>query len=124
MHRILGGKVLVKGAPGLAGKTWATEKVEGMRILGPYTFELLFEREIKNLAGVEREALSTNSRLNRVWPVRLTPTHSTADKAKDLPEFDLVSKFPVRKINNTYVLNGHGYNVTLVTRKDCSGSDF
>lgn len=116
--RPLGEKVKVKGTEKINDEGWEQRSYSGVSIIDERTFQLSFETSIDNLPGVLVEALSLDSRGNRMWPARIT-------SLKDSSSFDLVSKFPVKKTQEgQFVLSAHGYNVALVPRGKCSDADF
>lgn len=70
-------------------------KVAKLVIVDDSTFQINFATEIQNLTGVLREALSTNSRHNRFWPIK-----HTAEGVL------VLGKFPQFQ-GNGFSVNGH-----------------
>lgn len=52
-------------------------KVKKVDLLDESKFRLTFDSQIQNLTGVFREALSTNSRHNRFWPIKIRKVDGT-----------------------------------------------
>lgn len=117
--RELGEKVRVSGTEKINTPGWSDRTYSGIQILGNDTFELHFEAQIENIAGVVREALSTSSRHNRMWPARLSSVKDDSYGAG----FDLVSKFPITKQGSGYFLNVDSIAVELQTVGQCKSAD-
>lgn len=86
-------------------------KVARTDIVDASTFKIRFESKIQNLTGVVREALSTNSRHNRFWPVKIV-------KGKAAPL--VLGKFPQKDDNTFDVL---GQNVQVVSQAKCEAAE-
>jgi hypothetical protein len=115
--RTLGQRVSVIGTETIAQPGWAKRKYNGIEILDARTFRLLFKSDISNLTGVVREAISTGSRHNRLWPIKLIDDSSPAS-----PE--VIAKLPTVKVGNHTGLNVSGRTVELVENKSCTDPHF
>jgi len=90
----------------------------GIRIVDDKTFEIHFKSDIKNLAGVIREAISTGSSQNRVWPLKLV--NRSHDK-----KFPIISsKYEYGFSGDELILSVLGSKIALVNKEKCKGSDF
>lgn len=87
------------------GKRVKARKTE---ILNSSTFKITFSSEVENLTGILREALSTNSRHNRFWPVK--------DGSKNLL---VIGKFPQARLNTFRVFSS---DVEVVPESECKTS--
>jgi len=92
-YRPIGDRVHVPGDKALKGAGWQTANVDGLKIIDAKTFEIHFDSDIKNLSGAIRDAISTNSRQNRVWPARLSLVNGGGNDYGD--KIDLISKLPL-----------------------------
>lgn len=92
-YRPIGARVHVAGDKALKGAGWQTASVDGLKIIDGKTFEIHFDSDIKNLSGAVRDAISTNSRQNRVWPARLSLVNGRGNDYGD--KMDLISKLPL-----------------------------
>lgn len=113
--REIGKKVRVRGIEKFKIDKLNIGDVEGISIISPDEFELKFESEIDNLTGVIREAISTNSRHNRVWPIRIFSKYES---------FDLIGKHQVHVFNGVYAVFYEKYRVELLAKNNCDDADF
>ena len=103
--RALGKRVQVVG--GLAG----------IEILDDRRFRIKLESKVLNLTGVLREALSTNSRQNRFWAVKIGPATSSAG-------VQVLARFPQVAASGKTVLNVMGTRVLIDGIDRCNRPDF
>ena len=120
--RTIGDRVRVKGDAALKSADWASVNVDGITILDNRHFELVFETVMNNASGAIREALSTNSRQNRLWPARLGFVNGTGYGSK----FDLISKFPLASVDASVDLTVQSGGRTIVFQPSsrCTSGDF
>lgn len=85
-------------------------KALGVEIVDKKTFKIKLASEIENITGVFREALSTNSRHNRFWPIKSVP--------KKAPM--VLAKFPQGEGTS---LIFDGIPVQFRSETNCAGSD-
>jgi hypothetical protein len=117
--RPLGKKIRVVGTEHINDSDWKLRKYEGIKIISDDVFELSFQSEIENLTGVLKEALSSNSRHNRLWPVKIDIYE---EKRRN---HDVISKFPLKYDENGQVnIKAFGHTVKLVSEEKCKGADF
>jgi|GEM_PF-2731809 len=113
----LGQRVHVLGSEALDAPDWTTKSIPGVRVLSEERLEIEFEGVIDNLSGAVREALSTNSRPNRLWPVRFDEDGGQ----KVIP--DVLSKFPIADLQrNSVALDVLEHRV--VVQAGCERGDF
>lgn len=115
--RTLGKRVKIAGAEKINQLGWSKQSYENIKLIDERTFKINFESEIENLTGVLREALSTNSRHNRFWPVRLEKDEAQASA-------EVLFKFPFTKINGLPGIEFEGKKITFSNLKNCSKSNF
>lgn len=84
-------------------------KVLNAEMIDASTFMISFSSDVENLTGILREALSTNSRHNRFWPMK--------EGAKG-PQ--VIGKFP-QSGANTFKVGAH--EVALVNESGCKSSE-
>ncbi len=114
--RALGEKVLVVGTEKINEPGWKHGSYKGIIVHNDYKFELIFESEVANLDQVLRHALSSHSRLNRLWPARLSKMGETGYLEN---QFDVVSKHKVyRDAHGIYSFHFHNYEIVLKTHKE------
>lgn len=117
--RPLGKKIRVKGTEQINDPGWISKTYEGIKIVSDDIFELSFDSEIENLTGVLKEALSSNSRHNRLWPIKL----KDFDSNKRI--YDVISKFPLNANRDGSIdLSVYGSTVSLVSKDKCQEADF
>ena len=117
----VGGTIKVKGFELLSKEGWETASVPGVIIKSNNEFELILQSQVKNPGGVLREALSTSSRANRMWPVRL---EKTGLQKQDSIVSDFVSKFPLKTLSKKVAVIGvDGTDISLVAGP-CDKGDF
>ena len=115
LFRPIGKKVKVRGAQDLARKNTCV----GIKILGSSNFELRFSSNIENLTGTVREALSSGSRHNRVWPVRFPGKNKTEH------EFEVIGKFPIFHAASSIPEIHYGEDIILFANRDnCLNADY
>lgn len=112
--RELGEKVKVVGTEHINSPGWQDKTYAGIKILDDSSFELRFESDIKNVMGVVREALSSGSRHNKMWPTRLTGKASNAE---------VVSKAPIHVNQGTLTLSYSEFDVELLSASSCANAD-
>ena len=115
--RPLGSRLRVKGTQKINESGWESRNYSGIHYINKYEFKLEFETEIDNATGVIREALSTSSRHNRIWPVRLS-------RQNYHNEFDLVSIYPVSRSNGNFVMEIANAKIVLTSLASCGQDDF
>jgi len=115
--RSLGARVKVKGTAKILETNWLKNKYSGIEILNDKTFRLHFESTIDNLNGTLREAISTNSRHNRLWPIKL-------DESQNLAEPNVLGKFPMDWVSGQARLKVENTEVILVNGNDCHKASF
>lgn len=114
--RPLGERVKVKGTSKINSSGWRNHKYSGIKILDERTFTLEFDSKIENLKGALREAISTNARHNRVWPVKLGDSYN--------PDKPLVlGKFPFDWDGSKARMKIGSYSVILEDKNSCEKSD-
>ena len=118
-YRPVGKKIKIINSETLDAADWKTRNHPGIKIISDNEFKIYFESKIENLKGTIIEALQTNSRHNRVWPTRIS---KLSGEIYPEAKFDLISKYPIKKLKNEYVLNIHGHNIRLT--KNCNKTDF
>lgn len=89
-------------------------KVAKASVLDKTTFQIVFKSDVQNLTGVLREALTTNSRHNRMWPVK-------AGTSAEHPE--ILAKFPFIREGNSIGMNAFKTKVQIVAKPSCEGSE-
>ncbi|MFL5812710.1 MAG: hypothetical protein ACJ763_03965, partial [Bdellovibrionia bacterium] len=105
-------------AKGLTYRTLGQRvSVKSVRIKDERTFELVFDSSIENTTGVLREALSTNSRHNRLWPIRLSSTGPVKPVA-------VIGRFPIRSKDGAYEIEYKNHSVKISNASGCSNADF
>lgn len=114
--RALGQRVQVINPDEIATQDWEKKKYVGIEIIDPLTFKLKFISKIKNLTGVIREALSTNSRHNRLWPVKLNPLNTKSPQ--------VLAKFDQILTNEGLGLTINGKKVLVTSATKCDDPDF
>ncbi len=115
--RSLGQRVSVKGTSAINDPGWFKREYEGIRIKDERTFELTFDSNIENTTGVLREALSTNSRHNRLWPIRLSSTGPVRP-------ISVIGRFPIKYKDNVYEIEYKNRSVKFSNSSNCSNVDF
>ena len=90
----------------------------GIRILDEHTFEIHLSSGIRNVAGVLREALSTGSAHNRMWPVKLG--HGKTDPKAPV----IVARYPYEVDAGDLVFRAAGSRIRMVGPDRCKGADF
>lgn len=117
-YRPLGQRVKVKGTEQInASSDWAKKSYSGIQVLNASTFQLNLESNIKNLTGVFREALTTNSWHNRFWLIRLD--HPLAN---GVPE--VLAKFPQVTGSGESGLLVDGEKVLFISGENCGDPDY
>ena len=91
---------------------------DGIRVLSDDTFEIHLKSKIQNLVGVFREALSTGSSHNRMWPVKLR------DGSYDPSAPVVVSRFPYTVQHGDLVLTVSGNSIRVVGEDRCKNAEF
>ncbi len=114
--RLLGDRVRVVGTADINQTGWLDKKYKGIELIDDKTFKLTFKSEIQNLTGVVREALSTNSRHNRFWPLRLDHGESTSD-------MEVIFKYPFFKGNDSVGMVIENKKVAIHEKKHCENTD-
>ncbi|NDG84959.1 MAG: hypothetical protein EBX52_07985, partial [Proteobacteria bacterium] len=90
----------------------------GIRILDERTFEVHLKSGIRNEAGVLREALSSGSAHNRMWPVKL-------DQGRYRPEAPVIAaRYPYVHDHGDLVFTAAGSRIRMVGQDRCKGADF
>ncbi len=118
-YRLLGQRVKVEGTESLNSPGWESRTYSGIEIIDDRTFRIRLVSDIKNLTGVLREALSTNSRHNRFWPIRLDKNYKKSGK------IEVLAKFPFSESEDGPVLNIDGLRVLIANMEKCGrDSDF
>ena len=113
LFRAIGQRVEVSGARMAKSGDWVSGHIEGVTILSPSMFQLKFASKIDNLTGIVREALSTNSRHNRVWPVKKTNG------------FDqVIGKHSIKNRLHGPVIQFGTQLILIAAKQDCSTFDF
>lgn len=95
----------------------------GLRLLDDRTFELRFESQIDNVTGAVREALSTNSRQNRIWAVRIKKIGPDRRPVPmDPPE--VIGRHPLayREGRPGWLVGPHF--IRLAGQDECEGAEF
>lgn len=88
--RELGARVKVPGVPGLTLQNLLHQLPGSIEILDSERFRLHFESDIKALTGVLIDALSSGSRHNKLWPLRL----KNVEGGFQPDPYDVVGKYP------------------------------
>lgn len=114
--RPLGKRISVLGTDDINKKNWQNRSYKGIELIDQRTFRLHLSSSIENINGVFREALSTSSRHNRMWPVRFSNKESSSPEV--LGKFDIIQK------NGFYEVHAHGHNVQIVPLSGCIDADF
>lgn len=71
-HRTIAASIRLKSEKELPNAATLLKKnLESVRIWGTDRFEIDFEGSVKDISGIIIEALNENSRINRVWPIRI-----------------------------------------------------
>jgi hypothetical protein len=90
----------------------------GIEVIDEETFAIHLKSKIMNLVGVLREALSSGSAHNRMWPVKLR--NGTYDPSSPV----IVSRFPYVYQNGDLVFNASGNSIRIVGEDRCKNADF
>ncbi len=116
--RPLGERVKIKGVNrNINSGDWYSKSYEGVLLIDDLTFKLTFESKIDNLNGVFREALSSNSRHNRFWPVKLSRANTT-----ESPE--VLGKNPIIWILGTPHVRVGNENIAIVNGEACTNAEY
>lgn len=115
--RMLGGRVKVIGTEQINSPGWLKRKYEGIEIIDNRSFKLKLRSDIENLTGVLREALSTNSRHNRFWPIKLKDEDASLN-----PE--VLARFPSFKEDGKFGLDINHKKVIFTDLKNCKNPKF
>jgi hypothetical protein len=91
---------------------------EGIEVIDDETFAIHLKSKIMNLVGVLREALSSGSAHNRMWPVKLH------DGTYDPSAPEVVSRYPYSYQNGDLVFTASGNSIRLVGENRCKNADF
>ena len=120
--RTIGGKIKVADTDRINMKDWENRKYKGIKVFGDRLFSLNLESKISNVTGVFREALSSNSRHNRLWPIRLV----AGSKNKLKTKFDLITKYPIHSFKNKIPTLEYGeYKIRFINDPSgCSSPNF
>jgi len=118
-HKPLGAKISVSGAEKLRTKNWKNLKGTGVSLLNDYEFVLSFDSSVANTVGILKDALSTNSRHNRTWPVKFDDRGSGI---RELPDF--VGKYKVVSVSPKSVVVRIGEREVNLQAGECSSGDF
>jgi hypothetical protein len=121
-YRPLGKRLQVAGGSNLSRRGWNTRSDVGIRIIDSLSFELRFDSAPENTAGVLREALSSGSMHNRMWPVKLQT--ETMMPPEVLSSRDLVTRWPLHNQNKTWSFDVAGVAVDLINPSSCELFDF
>lgn len=97
-------------------------RVTGERMLDERTFELLLESKMENVTGALREALSTNSRQNRLWAARFRFPKSGPVAATDPVE--VLGRFPFGYKNGRPGFTVGPHFVGLAAQGECWAADY
>ncbi len=114
--RLLGDRVRVVGTEDINQNGWLERKYKGIELIDDKTFKLTFKSEIKNLTGVVREALSTNSRHNRFWPLKLDHGEAPSD-------VEVMFKYPFFKQKDSVGMVVENQKVAIHEKKNCQNVD-
>jgi hypothetical protein len=117
--RKIGKKINVAGIEKFNFEKNNFSEIKGIKIINNNEFELTFESKIEHLTDSIKEAISTNSRHNRVWPSRIIQ-----GKLIGPDRFDLIGKYSISKKLNNYLISALGSRVILQNKKQCNNSTF
>lgn len=98
-------------------------RVTGERILDERNFELQIESSMENVTGALREALSTNSRQNRLWAARFKASAS-AGKMEIAVPVEVLGRHPFRYKGGKPGFAVGAHFVRLTARAECASSDY
>lgn len=110
--RLLGERVRVEGTEDINQQGWQKKKYKGIELVDDRTFKLTFKSDIENLTGVVREALSTNSRHNRFWPIKL-----------DGDALEVMFKFPFQRSKESIGMIVEGKTIFFQNKVECLSAD-
>jgi hypothetical protein len=108
-NRAIGKNLKLKGQTNLPSFDEIVAKQnQFIRLIDDKTFGIEFDGDIQNIQGVVREALSANSRINRVWPIKISNgtrgrdivSKNKIDWSKNDPEIFLTENHRVRITNS------------------------
>lgn len=120
--RVLGQKVTVVGVDGINEPGWEKRDYPGIFADEERRyFRITFKPNVDKADQVLRRVLSSNSRVNRLWPARLSKVEHDQYRPG---EFDLVSKYPVGLDRGEYYISAHGHKVWLKAHPHCKSTDF
>jgi len=115
--RLLGERVSILGTEAINNPGWSNRKYEGIEIIDQRTFKLKLKTQIENIQGVFREALSTNSRHNRFWPIKIKAN-------EDLSNPEVLFKDKYVRLGGAPGIEIQGYRIAFTNKKDCVHPDF
>ena len=115
-HRPLGKQLSVVGSDGDIANI---ESIRGVKYLSEYEFEMEFTSQVKNPTGILLEALSTNSRFNRMFPVRIGKKSQNSSSLEN----DIVSKYTILYSNKKNILFKISDYEILIESGICKNSD-
>jgi hypothetical protein len=89
--------------------------LNGIRIIDSQTFEIKFESTTENLTGIVREALGSDSRHNRVWPIKVS------DKSKTI---EAIFNYPSYHNSKNILLDLGASKILFVDKFHCRSAEF
>jgi len=114
--------ISVLGTEDIDKPGWKERSYSGIEIVSATDFRLKFSSKVENTTNVVREILTSNSRVNRLWPARLS---KIGEDGKYSNDFDVISKFPIlRGADGDFRTVVDGFEVKFVPLKRCTNADF
>ena len=114
--------ISVVGTEDIDKPGWKERYYSGIEVVSATDFRLKFVSKVENTTSVVREILTSNSRINRLWPARLSKIGEDGKYHKD---FDVISKFPIQKGDDgDFRAVVDKFEVKFVPLKRCSNADF
>lgn len=117
-NRAIGRNLTLKGHANLPSfDEIITEPQKFIKVIDDNTFAIEFDGDIQNIQGVVREALSANSRINRVWPIRI----NNGTRLRDI-----VSKYKIDwSKNEPEIVLDDNHRVRISnTKTNCSNAEY
>ncbi|MFN7904482.1 MAG: hypothetical protein ACK5P5_04810 [Pseudobdellovibrionaceae bacterium] len=116
-YRSLGKRLKVIDGHLLDSNDWHRKKIAGIQIIDETTFTIKFVSEIENVTGVVREALSSGSRQNRMWPVKIR-------KDINLQTPSVLGKFPIVWNSEIPAIKIGANKIDILNQFQCKNADF
>jgi hypothetical protein len=121
-YRPLGQRIKILGSDGLDSDQWMKNTYRGIVLTSPVEFELKFETTIDNPSGVLREALSSGSAHNLIWPVRLAELNGKQNNLKE--SLRLITNNPIRVVDGHIEVEFNMTWIRLNRKSECGKDDF